>query len=149
MGVLSRIPCFENSFWIYLPNSIITVDVEHRQPIQAIFSWCCFKPSLEAPKTYHMHMNRLVMLDVALKSHEHLGMQVSVSIRYWVCNGYILRIFTTHLSTSCWRSFGYGKWFMYMYSVFISLTISDLHYLQAYQMIAVENCFQFLGKSRI
>jgi hypothetical protein len=38
----------------------------------------------EAPKTYHMHRNRLVMLDVALKSHEHLGIQVSVSIRYWV-----------------------------------------------------------------
>jgi hypothetical protein len=36
--------------------------------------------------------------------------------------------FATHLSTSCWRSFGYGK--LFMYSVFISLTISDLHYLQ-------------------
>jgi len=38
--------------------------------------------------------------------------------------------FATHLSTSCWRSFEYGKTFMYLYSVFISLTISDWHYLQ-------------------
>ena len=36
--------------------------------------------------------------------------------------------FATHLSTSCWRSFEYGKSFMY--SVFISLIILDLHYLQ-------------------
>ena len=36
--VATRIPSFENSFWINLPDSIITVDVKHRQPIQAIFS---------------------------------------------------------------------------------------------------------------
>jgi len=37
--IVTRIPSFENSFWIYLlRDSIITVDVEHRQPTQAIFS---------------------------------------------------------------------------------------------------------------
>jgi len=52
----------------------------------------------------------------------------SVSV---LTNSKLQRIhFATHLSTSCWRSFGYGKLFMYMYSVFISLTIPDLHYLQ-------------------
>ena len=32
---------FQNSFWIYLPDSIITVDVNHRQPEQAIISHRC------------------------------------------------------------------------------------------------------------
>ena len=47
----TRIPSFENSFWVYLPDSIITVDVKHRQPTQANFSHCCSTPSLEAPKS--------------------------------------------------------------------------------------------------
>jgi hypothetical protein len=37
-AIATRIPSFENSFWIYQPDSIITVHVEHRQPTQAIFS---------------------------------------------------------------------------------------------------------------
>jgi hypothetical protein len=36
--IATRIPSFENSFWIYLQDSIITVDVKHRQPTQAFFS---------------------------------------------------------------------------------------------------------------
>jgi hypothetical protein len=36
--VATRIPSCENSFWIYLPDSIITVHVKHRQPAQVIFS---------------------------------------------------------------------------------------------------------------
>ena len=35
--VATRIPSCEKSFWIYLPDSIMTVDVKHRQPTQAIF----------------------------------------------------------------------------------------------------------------
>jgi hypothetical protein len=31
----TRIPYFENSFWIYLFDSIVTVDVNHCQPEQA------------------------------------------------------------------------------------------------------------------
>ena len=49
--IVIRIPSFENSFWIYLPDSIITVDVKHRQPAQAIFTQCCSTPSLEVPKS--------------------------------------------------------------------------------------------------
>ena len=30
--ITTRIPSFENRFWIYLPDSIITVNVKHRQP---------------------------------------------------------------------------------------------------------------------
>ena len=57
----------------------------------------------------------------------------SVSV---VTNSKMKRIhFTTLLSTSCWRSFGYGESFMY--SVFMSLTISDLHYLQG---LVPDNC---------
>ena len=49
--IATRISSFENSFWIYLPDSIITVDVKYRQATQAIFSHCCSTPSLEAPKS--------------------------------------------------------------------------------------------------
>jgi hypothetical protein len=60
-AIAIRIPSFENSFWVYLPDSIITVDVKHLQPTQAIFSHFCSTPSLEAPiKTSHMHCSRLV-----------------------------------------------------------------------------------------
>ena len=34
--IATRISSFENSFWIYLSYSIITVDVKHRQPTQEI-----------------------------------------------------------------------------------------------------------------
>jgi hypothetical protein len=33
--IATWIPSFENSFWIYLPDSIITLDVKHLQPTQA------------------------------------------------------------------------------------------------------------------
>ena len=33
-----RIPSFENSFWIYLHDNAITVDMKHRQPTLAISS---------------------------------------------------------------------------------------------------------------
>jgi hypothetical protein len=36
--VATRIPSCENSFWIYLLDSIITVHVRHRLPAQVIFS---------------------------------------------------------------------------------------------------------------
>ena len=36
--IATRIPSFENRLSIYLPDSIITVDVNHRQPTQVIFS---------------------------------------------------------------------------------------------------------------
>ena len=49
--VTTRIPSFEKSSWNYLLDSIITVDVKHRQPIHAIFSQCCPMPSLQAPKS--------------------------------------------------------------------------------------------------
>ena len=49
--IATYIPSFENNFWIYLPNSIITMDVKHRQPTQAIISLCCSTPSLETPKS--------------------------------------------------------------------------------------------------
>jgi len=115
-SIAPRIPSFENSFWIYLSDSIITVDVKH----------------LEAPteprKTSHMHRNRLVILEVALKSHEHLGTSHAGSAykSEFVCvltNCKLQWIhFAIHLSTSCGRSFGYGK--LFMYSVFMSLTIA-------------------------
>lgn len=41
--IATQIPYLENSFWIYLPDSIITVDVIHRQPT----------PSLEALSLSH------------------------------------------------------------------------------------------------
>ena len=74
--VATRIPSFGKNSWIYLLDSIIMVDVKHRQPIHAIFSQCCPMPSLQAPelrKTANMHRNRLVMLEVTLKSHENVG----------------------------------------------------------------------------
>ena len=58
-AIATRIPSFENSFWIYMPDSIITVDVNHRQPEQAILfkslllytkSWATEEPR----KTSHM-----------------------------------------------------------------------------------------------
>jgi len=49
--IATRIPSFKNSFWIHMPHSIITVEVKHRQPIQAIFSLCCSTPSLDVPKS--------------------------------------------------------------------------------------------------
>ena len=33
--IATRIPSFENNFWIYLPDSIITMDVKHLKPTQA------------------------------------------------------------------------------------------------------------------
>jgi hypothetical protein len=87
------------------------------------------------------------MLDVALQSHEHLGIQVSVSIRYWVS---VLTNSKLHATdTFCEFYHPSINILLKIIWVFISFTISDLHYLQEYQMIAVENCFQFLGKSRI
>jgi hypothetical protein len=54
-AIAIRIPSFENSFWIYLPDGIITVDVKHRQPTQAIFSQYYSTPGIEAPKSsYHI-----------------------------------------------------------------------------------------------
>jgi hypothetical protein len=50
LPIATRIPSFENSFWIYLPANIITMEVKHRHPTQAIFSHRCSTPSLEAPK---------------------------------------------------------------------------------------------------
>ena len=47
--IATRIPSFENSIRIYLSDSIITADVKHRHPTQAIFSHCCSTPSLEVP----------------------------------------------------------------------------------------------------
>jgi len=41
--IATRIPPFENSFWNYLYDSSITVNVNHRHPTQAIFSHCCQK----------------------------------------------------------------------------------------------------------
>ena len=49
--VATRIPSFEKGSWIYLLDSIIMVDVKHRQPIHAIFSQCCPMPSLQASKS--------------------------------------------------------------------------------------------------
>ena len=49
-SLATRIPYFESSFWIYLIDSIITVDVNHRQPEQAILNHSCSTPSLEASK---------------------------------------------------------------------------------------------------
>ena len=33
--IATRIPSFENSFWINLTDSIITMDVKHLKPTQA------------------------------------------------------------------------------------------------------------------
>ena len=56
---------FKDSFWIYLPDIIMTVDAKHRQPEQAILSHCCSTPSLEALKSRERsltcHMNRLML----------------------------------------------------------------------------------------
>jgi hypothetical protein len=38
--IATRIPSFENSFWINLPDSVVVVDVKHEQPTQAIISHC-------------------------------------------------------------------------------------------------------------
>ena len=51
LPIATRIPSFDNSFWIYLPDSIITVNVKHRQPTQAIFSQYCSTSSVEAPQS--------------------------------------------------------------------------------------------------
>ena len=85
--IATRIPSFENIFWNYLSDSIITVDVNHRQPTQAIFSHCCSTPSPEATKSRERPLtypctykqNRLITLEGALKSHEHLGTSQSAS----------------------------------------------------------------------
>ena len=44
--IATRIPSFENSFWINLPDSVVVVDVKHEQPTQAIISHCCSRPSI-------------------------------------------------------------------------------------------------------
>jgi hypothetical protein len=44
--IATRIPSFDNSVWIHLPVCIITVEVKHRQPTQAIFRFC-----LQVPKS--------------------------------------------------------------------------------------------------
>ena len=49
--IATRIPSFENSFWINLPDSIVVVDVKHEQPTQAIISHCCSRPSFAATLT--------------------------------------------------------------------------------------------------
>ena len=119
----TRIPSFDNSVWIHLPVCIITVDVKHRQPTHAIFHFCL--QSREPRKTSLVYRNWLVMLEVALTSHEHLCtcQRQHKKLSSVLTNCKLQRIhFATHLSTSRGRLFGYGKSFMY--SVFMSLTIS-------------------------
>ena len=74
--------------------------------------------------------------------------QVSVSIRNLrVCK--LQQIyFATHLSLSCGRSFWYDKPFMYCFHVINYFQIYII-YKGWYQIVAIENCFPSLGKSRI
>jgi len=69
----------------------------------------------EPRKTSHMHSNRLVMLEVALKSHEHLGgsQRQHKTLSLQVCwQTKLQRIqFATHLSTSGENCYScHGQW---------------------------------------
>jgi len=60
--IATRNPSFANS-WIYLPDSIIRVDVKHRQPTGDLQSLLLYTKSWgaeEPRKTSHMHSNQLV-----------------------------------------------------------------------------------------
>jgi hypothetical protein len=82
------IKSFENSFWIFLPDSIITVDVKHRQPAKAFFSHCRWTSNLEAPKSRERpssHTQEPIAwignVRSSYKTHMNIWVQVSVSIR--------------------------------------------------------------------
>ena len=80
--------------------------MKHRQSTQVIFShWCSTDTKSWVPeeprKTSDMHRNRLVMLEVALKSHEHLDAIQSQhkKLSQWVC--WQSKLQRTHLPPIC------------------------------------------------
>lgn len=73
--IATRIPSIENSFWNYLSDSIITVDVNHGQPTQAILSHCCTTPVPEAPKSRE---SPLTYINELTENHMNIWVHVSV-----------------------------------------------------------------------
>jgi hypothetical protein len=135
--IATRIPSFENSFSNYLSDSIITVNVNHRQPTQAIFSHCCSTPSPEATKSRERPVTYMYIQEPTDNVRSSFKItwtfgdkSVSVSIRNWILNVLtnckLQRIhFASLLSTSCGRSFGYGLFSWNLY--YTSFTLINWH----------------------
>ena len=71
--IATRTPSFGNSSWIYLSDSIITVDAKYRQPTQVIFSHCCSRGADWAEKDLSHAQEPTDYIRSSFKSHEHLG----------------------------------------------------------------------------
>jgi len=105
--------------------------------LQTMLPYTKYWGAEEPRKTSHIHRNRLVMLDVAL-IHMNIWVQVSVSIRNWVCK--CVDKLQVATDTFCHPSVNF-LWntsicFIWVWQV-MSLTISDLHYLQR---LVPDNC---------
>ena len=115
--IVTRIPLNRTASGIPTVSLRWTWIIDNRHRLSSVIvarntkSWGTEEPR----KNSHMHRNRLVMLEVALKSHEHLGtsQHQHKKLSLWVCWQTKCQrlLFTTHLSTSCGRSFGYGMSF--------------------------------------
>ena len=73
LTIATQIPFFENGFWIYLPDSFIRVDWNIVNTHKQCSVIVALHQVLRLRRAWKDLSHAQVMLDVALKSHEHLG----------------------------------------------------------------------------
>ena len=121
--------------------------------------WSSVIVAREAPteqrKTSHMHRNRLVILEVAL-NHMNTWVQVRASIKDWICK--CVDKLSVAVGTVCHASINLLWKIIWVCQIIHVFCLHVINYSRKYitsiykgwcHVIAVETCFQFLGKSRI